>query len=530
MKKVIIIVLAILLVLLPSIAALVLYLIPESVIQTPINISGTFTDGKIVNYKFDRNSNSDLALFFDELDEHSFETQITLDDIDFDKSFSAEVTKRNNTTKITLYLSIDGDCYYSNKDGSLYLIENEYASKILSTKYAISMYEDRYTHSLLTFSNDMVVPSTVDFQYTVKNHESVPATNLHTTKDLVTYYSSQTSKFSFSTEPDTCYIKAFVNGEIYYDGYLYTFSPSILPENSLVRFEIEATWITNKTNQCYGTAKYNFYVDYAPAPSFTVSQKEANAGDLIIIKADNIRDVNKFSCSFAGVEVNNVRLFEQNGSKYALIPISTDAPAGSQPLVLKCGETTLTSKINVKACNKTSSPNIYTPDTPLTTEMISDMNKLIATIGLECREDVAFNTSFLDYTKQYSQNDLVWMLGFGRVREFSVGESFNMIGVEYITYSEMNIPAINSGVVCATGENALLGKYIIVDHGFGLKSWYCNISESLLSVGNVVQKGDYIAKAGDSAFYGQKGVYLITTVLDTPVSPDALFKNNFILP
>ena len=530
MKKVIVIVLAVLLVLLPSIALLVLHLIPESVIQTPINISGTFTDGKIVNYKFNRSSNSDLALFFDSLDENASPAQISLDQIAFDKSFSAEFVKRNQTTKLKLYLSLDGDCYYSDGNGALYLINHEYADSILNSEYAISMYEERYTHSLLTFSNDNVIPSSVDFEYTVKNHDSVPAANLKTTKDVLTYYSSNTSSFKFSTEPDTCYIKAFVGDEMLYDGYLFKFDPSLLPSGALVRFEIEATWITNKTNQCYGTANYNFFVDYSPAPIFKVAQNSATAGDLLIIKADNIRDFSKLNCTFAGNEITDLRFFEQNGTNYALLPIDVNTEAGSKELVLSCGETTLTSKINIQACNRTSSFTQYTAEAPLTSQMIDEMNKLIASVGLECKENIEFSDSFLDYTKHYSSNDMVWMLGFGRVREFTNGDPFNMIGVEYVTYSDMTVPAINNGVVCAIGENSVLGKYIIVDHGFGLKSWYCNISEALLSVGTVVNKGDDIAKTGKTAFYGHQGVYLITTVLDTPVSPDALFEKNFVLP
>ena len=73
-------------------------------------------------------------------------------------------------------------------------------------------------------------------------------------------------------------------------------------------------------------------------------------------------------------------------------------------------------------------------------------------------------------------------------------------------------------------------KYVVVDHGFGLKSWYCNISGTTCSVGDEVQKGDTIAKTGASNFYGQPGFYLITTVLDTPVSPYAIYENNFALP
>ena len=49
-------------------------------------------------------------------------------------------------------------------------------------------------------------------------------------------------------------------------------------------------------------------------------------------------------------------------------------------------------------------------------------------------------------------------------------------------------------------------------------------------MGDVVEKGDAIAKTGSSAFYSQSGFYLITTVLGTPVSPYAIYEKNFVLP
>ena len=105
-----------------------------------------------------------------------------------------------------------------------------------------------------------------------------------------------------------------------------------------------------------------------------------------------------------------------------------------------------------------------------------------------------------------------------------------MIGIEFSASEGVDIPVINDGIICASGEDFVLGKYIVVDHGYGLKSWYCNISETSLSVGDEVKKGDTIAKTGRSAFYSQTGFYLITTVLDVPVSPYAIYEDNFVLP
>jgi murein DD-endopeptidase MepM/ murein hydrolase activator NlpD len=157
------------------------------------------------------------------------------------------------------------------------------------------------------------------------------------------------------------------------------------------------------------------------------------------------------------------------------------------------------------------------------------MNALISSIGLKCSDELYAKGTFINYEESYS--DLFYLkLGFGRVRPIENGLPFDMIGIEFSASADVEIPVINSGVVCASGEDRVLGKYVVVDHGYGLKSWYCNLSEALVSVGDAVTKGEAIAKTGNSAFYSQSGFYLVTTVLGTPVSPYAIYEGNFVLP
>ena len=82
MKKTLIIILAIILLLLPTIAALVLQLLPEGVVQTPITVSGTLYDGKL-SYEFDRSNNSFLASFFSSLEQRSHKSELSEKDIEF---------------------------------------------------------------------------------------------------------------------------------------------------------------------------------------------------------------------------------------------------------------------------------------------------------------------------------------------------------------------------------------------------------------------------------------------------------------
>ena len=90
--------------------------------------------------------------------------------------------------------------------------------------------------------------------------------------------------------------------------------------------------------------------------------------------------------------------------------------------------------------------------------------------------------------------------------------------------------AFNNGIVCAVGEDTLLGKYVVIEHGYGVKSWYCHVGEITVSVGRSVIKGETVARTGTSGFTSSSGFYLITTIFDKPVSPYNFYENDFVLP
>ena len=205
-----------------------------------------------------------------------------------------------------------------------------------------------------------------------------------------------------------------------------------------------------------------------------------------------------------------------------------DLKSGEYEITLTCAESTKNTILSVTERNRSASSRKYSTDTPHTQQMFDDMHGLLSSIGKNCSDRVFDDTSFINYETDHPEFTLT--LGFGRVRSFEVGPDFDMVGIEFTSPADTDIPVINGGVICASGEDDILGKYIVVDHGYGLKSWYCNISEALFSVGDEIQKGEIIAKSGNSAFYDHTGFYFITTVLDIPVSPYAIYEENFTLP
>ena len=118
MKKALIIILISIIVLLPTICALAIYLVPDDIIQTPINIHGVFSDGE-ETYEFNRNKNTSLASFFNDLDDNGTPGNVDLSSIKYDKVFTAEIDERNTKKIITIYASLFGHSYSSVDGGEL---------------------------------------------------------------------------------------------------------------------------------------------------------------------------------------------------------------------------------------------------------------------------------------------------------------------------------------------------------------------------------------------------------------------------
>ena len=122
-------------------------------------------------------------------------------------------------------------------------------------------------------------------------------------------------------------------------------------------------------------------------------------------------------------------------------------------------------------------------------------------------------------------------LGYGHRRIPNNGDAaFRLDGVDYKISAGLDVPAISAGKVVYTGYDELLGKFVVVDHGLGLKTWYCHLGDIVTTTGVMVAKGDTVGKTGRTGYINHDGVYLITTVMDVPVSPYSLQDNGLTLP
>ena len=80
-------------------------------------------------------------------------------------------------------------------------------------------------------------------------------------------------------------------------------------------------------------------------------------------------------------------------------------------------------------------------------------------------------------------------------------------------------PAMNSGKVVYVGACDVLGNFVVVDHGWGLKSWYAHLSEVSVAVGDTVNKGQTLGKVGKTGFINIHRLHVMVTAAGVPVSP-----------
>jgi murein DD-endopeptidase MepM/ murein hydrolase activator NlpD len=102
-------------------------------------------------------------------------------------------------------------------------------------------------------------------------------------------------------------------------------------------------------------------------------------------------------------------------------------------------------------------------------------------------------------------------LGDGRVKMHEGVDIANHLG------TQVRAPA--DGIVIFAGVKAGYGNTLIIDHGYGLETWYGHTKQVLVSKGQRVKKGDAIALLGSTGRSTGPHLHYEVRVNGTPVDP-----------
>lgn len=346
----------------------------------------------------------------------------------------------------------------------------------------------------------------------------------------VTYEVGKNISFSFDETPDEATLRVVSGAETLYDGKLADFTGLKLSDSTTLKVVLQAKWAERADRPYCGEIGYSFYLNYKATPTFSISTTSATIGEYLVL---SVKDVP----SALGVTVTSEpsmgvtpMFYEDDDYMRAIVPLSMSLSGGTYRLTVRVGDAE--QSFDVQLEERSTLSRTYEADKALINKAhsaaaLAEYAELLESIGSSRSGKIYFDGAFIDYYRNLASDDInvTLKLGFGHYRTLSVTkEKYQMDGVDFVITSNSSssgvaLPVLNAGRVDYVGSCAYLGNFVVVDHGMGLRTWYCHLSETSVRTGTVLAKGDVIGKTGSTGFTTDPGVYLICTVGTTPISP-----------
>ncbi len=93
------------------------------------------------------------------------------------------------------------------------------------------------------------------------------------------------------------------------------------------------------------------------------------------------------------------------------------------------------------------------------------------------------------------------------------------LGFDLAKLAHSPVPASNDGKVIWAEDLGIYGNCIVIDHGYGLQSVYGHLSEFLVKKGDMVKKGQTIAKTGSTGLAGGDHLHFTMLIDGVQVNP-----------
>ncbi len=427
------------------------------------------------------------------------------------------------------------DAYLVDSSSKVYKLGQTEVAEFLSTKYSASLYKATATPTL-NIAGLEIMPAALAWNYASYNGEfiGVDVTDM-ITSEIKTCTLDGGLELSFSEKPD--YVKITVkNGEeVIFSDSIEKLSELSLAGGDNFKIDVAAEWYQSTEKDFYGSASYSFIGDIIDPAVFYIGQTEIRNGEFVVVGGKNVDDPSKVTFA-SEPAIDYVPTFYKEGDYvYALVPIAMEYENGSDQVytfTLTYGATTQTMSLNVKSysygrSNSSVSAQIEnaTYSEAARKEAEDALLPIAQSQGLSTHK---FEGKFLD--KPFSK-DATISPGFGRtITVTATGTQYRHTGCDYKVAEGADTYAINAGEVVYSGYLTTTGYIVVIDHGWGLRTWYCHLSECTAKVGDIVAKGDVIGKAGDTGFAAKGRTHIGLTVGDVPVRVYYYEENEISIP
>ena len=433
-------------------------------------------------------------------------------------------------------------CYYLNEKGRCYKIPSEYVTLFQTTTCAQCLNSSAISPILRLSGDEIIKPVTGEWFYRTASGEyatmdiGVP----DAANDPNIYNVPQSLGLNFSIEPNKLNVKIEQGGKSLFEGLYDSYTISGVYPKGSVTITIDAEWYSNDERGNRGEAQYVFKGKFVEAPSFYLSYLDPEAdyctkGEFVVVRAVGISDPEniKFE-SVPSLDFTPV-FYKVGDSYYALIPFSLklDIDHNNEFTFRFTGEgADQQISVNVKDGNYKTGLK-YNADEDNANKCFSDEavaafeTKLAKSYSKGDEKFYCAENKFIDPLK----GNIPVKLRYGAECSVpSIDKTFTIDGEYYPAEIGSEVIAVNDGKVVFVGETDYSGKVVVVEHGLGLKSTYCNLSSATVQEGDILKQGDKIGIVGHTGFSDGNNFLMRLTVFNVPVSVEPFWNEPFELP
>ncbi|MFA5652118.1 MAG: M23 family metallopeptidase [Candidatus Paceibacterota bacterium] len=253
------------------------------------------------------------------------------------------------------------------------------------------------------------------------------------------------------------------------------------------------------------------------SPSISITPSEVIQGEPVLIQIDEAKLSDIQRLSFEGKKLN---VFNYKNKPTALLGIDLNKKAGDYKILLNLVSGISTSSILTVKAREKYVTYLAVPE-KLGGNSTSSQTKVISTLAQENAILAVIKTFARNlWTKPFIypiSNPIVTdPYGFSRT---SGAASITHKGADFKAIEGTKVVAMNRGIVRIARTLTVYGKIIVIDHGYGVMSFYIHLSKIKVNVGELVQQGQLIGYSGSTGYSTGPHLHLSMRIGNISIDP-----------
>jgi len=439
--------------------------------------------------------------------------------------------KARHSKDMPMYInrSLDKKEIFIEIDGKPGIIDPSYFPQILLDPIFETLYENRVPSGISLFDNSGISvslePGGYEWNYKKtdsKYYSSIKDTGESKKREKIIMTGESLPQIETPYKPDAVKLDFLLNNEA-----VFTASDVSAPcplGDGLYECVLELSYSENGDRDFYGSAVYMFDIQIDKPPEFNISSDWIYPGELLVITASN---VNEDETVTVKTDIDfKPNVFGEGSEKVILLPVSYYHKAGKTYTIdISAGSASKTFEVELR--DKEFIIQYLTIDPKVAAETRNDKSAQEVVEKIEPLRPVCDPEKYWEGTFiQPVEGGRVSPKDFGKRRYVNnAPTSYRHNGLDIGQDQGTPIKAVNNGRVLLAEYLIGTGYTVIIEHGYGLKSWYYHMVELNTEKDAIVKKGDIIGYVGSTGFSTGPHLHLSISVNDVYVNPMPFFEN-----